>query len=419
MIINILFLSYFVFLYFVKKIQGFDNYSIVQIQNLFWIIGFFIYSINLLDFYVDFHPNVYICSFLYLTAFNVFYYKKSPSVYKILNSRDNDVLSNLAKGKRENRCIILSLAAYFLSIPILYKSVPVLLTSDSISDGMNYLRWQTYGDNSIFTTLDHMTRDYIIRPIFFVTILYTSVRIALRKISFKMFFIAFLDALMLVVLSAARALIVSFVLYVIVSVLTFNRMNIRKIWEYYKSYLIPAICFVAFSVTLMLFRVSRDNNAFVEFLHYIYGGIPYFSEMMYKDSVNEFQFYGQATLSAIIDNIGLILRFLGERIELASNYISHLSNENLQIGKDSYTNATASTLLPFYLDFGFFGEVLAGSLWGYICCSFENLTAKKMNILNLCRYLFLLLGFAFSIQNYSMGGPTVLVTWIMMWLLLK
>ena len=110
---------------------------------------------------------------------------------------------------------------------------------------------------------------------------------------------------------------------------------------------------------------------------------------------------------------------LGLNIPLASQIISHLTARVIEVAPGIYTNATASTLLAFYLDFGALGMIASGTILGYFTKRYENNVVLRFNPLSFGRYLFLVVGIASSIQNYYFGNITTLMTWLFLGVLLR
>lgn len=93
---------------------------------------------------------------------------------------------------------------------------------------MNLLRYNLYGTSSVLSTFDMILVDYLIRPVFIVTIILMAMQIAIMKVNIKIFIISIINALMLVLMTAGRTMMVSFVLYIVLAIITLNATNIVR-----------------------------------------------------------------------------------------------------------------------------------------------------------------------------------------------
>ena len=120
-----------------------------------------------------------------------------------------------------------------------------------------------------------------------------------------------------------------------------------------------------------------------------------------------------------MDTFILGLRVLGIQINGGSQLISAITNEGLTVGQGIATNATASTLLAFYLDFGWLGPIVGGLLIGLLIRSVDKKMQKKCNCIHFGQYLFCLSAIVTSIQNYSFIGVGNMITWVLISLLFR
>lgn len=397
-------------------------FSIVQIQNYVWLFAFVLYSFNFLN-YKTINHIVILYSFLYLLFFNLSSLGKHYSLKNEYFNNPDSLYSLGLKGavndsKRVNLCAVASIVAWLLSVSILKKSLPILLTND-LSTGLNILRNSTYSDYSIFSTNEQMLMTYIIRPIFTVCIILFAEQVAVRKINIKLAVITILDSFLLVLMTAGRALIVSLILYITFAVIIVNGISLKRFFLQYRKYIIPGVVLLIVIVNIVTQRINRNNGIFVEFLIYYFSGIPYFSELLKDGLIKPFTTFGGATFAFVFDAVFLALKMLGLNIPLASQIISHLTARVIEVAPGIYTNATASTLLAFYLDFGALGMIASGTILGYFTKRYENNVVLRFNPLSFGRYLFLVVGIASSIQNYYFGNITTLMTWLFLGVLLR
>ncbi|WP_270661612.1 O-antigen polymerase [Thomasclavelia ramosa] len=410
----ILLLLFFIFVNYKKHITWF---SMIQVHNLMWLVAFILYFFNFVGYY-PMNERIYLYSFIYIIFFNLFFLNSKVDVNKYLRKNFDIISKKMSNSIYDKRCIISSVIAYFLSFNILSKSLPILFGSGNLSDGMNLLRYQTYTNISIFNTFDLVLMSYIIRPIFVVTILLFSLKLATKTVNLKLTFFALLDALMLIAMTAGRALIISMIIYVVAAFLCFNKVKLSFIKKY-KKYLLLIIPVFIFFIFISSQRVNRNNGVIVEFLIYIFSGLPYMSKLLEACPIEPFTLMGKGVLSPIFDTIGLLLRFFGFNSILASQTISHFTSTSLYVADGIQMNAAASTLLTFYLDFGIYGVALGASLVAIFSKKIEKLVIKNPSCLNLAIYLFVFVSVILMVQNYTLGNASTLFTIIFIIILLR
>lgn len=415
MLFNIIVILVCVFFIFINKINKHSFWSIVQIQNIMWLIAFVIYFTGIVK-YNDINVTVYICTLGYIIAFNLLCYKRT-----ILNESgiNEEILANsVSDNKKINRCFWASVVVWGLSVGILQKSI-LILNQYGISDGLNILRYKAYIENSLFSTFESCLITYIMRPIFVVTIILFAQQLSLKKVNIRLAITAIIDAFLLLLMTAGRSMLVSLVIYVFFAIILVNGVNMLKLIKRYRKYLLPMLILLVIITYISSMRVGKDRDIFTEIFIYLFSGVPYFSEMINNDLIEPFSLLGRGMLSPIIEAPILLLRIIGVNIEAATQVIAHITKESLIIGDNISINATASTLMIFYADFGYFGPIIAGGVLGKFVMHNETQFYVKPSCLNYAKYLFLAGVFFASIQNYSLSGASSFMTWILMGLLLK
>lgn len=407
-------------LIFIQELNNSPRLSIVQIQNYIWTIAFLIYLSDYFSFYAI-NPIVYLYSATYLIFFNIASFQKKVTVSNLFEINHNSIIENISSKKIEKKVIFTSIICWFLSYPIFIKTFPILFGSGSLSVGMNLLRYQTFGNKPIFSTFEMMLITYILRPVFMVSVIYLAELISIKKIKFRITLVALINSLFLVLLTAGRALLLSLVIYVLVAIIISNGIDLIKILARYKKYLIPAFLVLFIVIYISSQRINRDNGPFAEFLIYYFSSLPYFSKLIEIDKSLDILFLGRATLSFIFDPILLLVKFFYHnlQVEMASQYFSHVSNQVIKVSDVIETNATSSTLLPFYLDGGVFAISISAFVIGYFTAFFESNFWKKLTAVSYGHYLFLIVGIVGSIQNYSFGNITTFMVWILISIILR
>lgn len=413
-ILNFMVILVCVFFIVINRINKHSYRSIVQIQNIMWLLAFVIYLTGIIKYY-EFYPPVYICVFGYIIAFNLACYKNTMNVCISIN---DELVTSVADKKKSNRCIWASAVTWGLSLGILQKTILVLVNY-GLSAGLNILRYKAYIENSMFSTMEICLITYIMRPIFVVTIILFAQQVSLRKVNIKLAIAAIIDAFMLVLLTAGRSMLVSLVIYVFFAVIFVNGTNILKLIKKYRKYLIPMLVLIIAIAYISSMRVGQDRDMLTEMAIYLFSGVPYFSGMLKNDMIKPFVFWGRGILSPIFETPLLLLRLLGVNIEAATQVMSHITKQSLMIGENVGINATASTLLVFYADFGYLGPIIAGIALGKFATSCERKLSLNSSSLNYAKYLFLVGAFFASVQNYQLSGVATFMTWVLICILLK
>lgn len=420
---NILIILFCMLLIFIqsKKKSGFIG--IIQLQNYIWLVGFLIYLFRVVKYY-PLNDTVYYCSFLYLLFCNIAGLIR-PKYLRIGSIQVSNLSCSIDEYQQENRdrlrefkCIVASLLCWIISIPILKKSIPILIQYGS-DQGLNALRYRTYGEFTIFSTPEMVLITYIIRPIFTVTIIYFAQQIAQKKITKSIAFIAIMDALWLIIATAGRALIVSMIIYIALATVAINGSNILRLIKQYKKYIIPA--FVLLIVFIQIISKRVNKRSFIEEgIIYFFSGLSYFSTMLNQGIAEAFSLFGKGMLSFLIDPVVLGLKIFGvSSFSGGSQYLSTLANAILPIGENLTTNATASTLLTFYSDFGIIGAAVGGILIGRLAVHVESRLEQDFCPVSFGRYLFVISGIVVTFQNYPFVGSVAMMTWIFLGILLK
>ena len=408
-LLNLFMIIFILMLLGINYIKQKSLTTITQIHNMMWLIAFLLYLFN----YIGFYPldyAVYFYCLTYLFCFNVVAFSYSYPIKKYIVENKQAVCDLFKSEKYDQRCLMFSIFGWLLSYRILQKSLPILLGSGSLSTGMNLLRYQTYSDISIFNTFELMLLTYIIRPIFTVTILYFALKLASNNLNKKITLIAMLDALFLVAMTAGRALIISMVIYSLIAILLFNKINFISIIKRYKKYLWILLPSLVFFIFISIQRVNRDNSVITELFLYIFSGLPYFSIMLKSNIAVPYSLLGKGTFSTIIDPIFLFIKFFGFDLNLGSQFISNITNTTIEIGQNIQMNAVSSILTTFYVDFGFIGVAFGGVLMGLVTIYIERKLMRKMSPKYFVIYLYVFCAIIMSIQNYSfLGSATFFV----------
>lgn len=416
-LLNIIMIILCIFFIYLNKKNGAATFSIVQIQNYIWLMAFVIYLSNVFEYY-EMSVIVYICAFFYLVTFNLVNLGKRYSVIEKFESEDREnIVTSIMDKKKSTRCILFSIIGWGLSFFILRKSIPIIQSYGFVI-GLKVLRNSFY-DYTIFSTLEHCIVSYVIRPIFTVAIILLAQQISVYKINKKLCIVVVVDVFLLLFMTAGRAMMVNLVMYVIGAIITMNGGYIKNLWRKYKKYIIPAAILLVIMVQISSTRIDRDGGVFSEICIYYFSAMPLFSKLLQCGEIQAFSLLGKALFGFIYDTIALFDVFIGGNMQGASQIVSNIAATAYYVAPEININATVSTLLPFYMDFGVIGTIFGGLAVGWFAKYSEKKVVCKFNSLNYARYLFVLMGIITSIQNYAFGNVTTFVTWIYMSFLLK
>ncbi len=394
---------------FLNSILYGKRLNITKAQNYVWMFTFLIYLANIFQYY-EMRVEVYIYSLTYLLMFNIAYlvfHKKSVLDDRILALKlvasIDDVKKNISILK------ILSIICWLVTIPLLIKSIPILMNS-----GMSTLRHIVYSENSIYTTFDMMLIQYLARPLYSITIILSATMLAVKKYDKPLFIITLINAIMYSLLTSGRALFMQMVLFVGLSVWFFHGNNISKLFKTYRKIIIPITIILVGILWVSSLRVNRSYGVIGEFFIYMTGSIPYLSLLIESGKVEFYSLFGKAYFGFVLDSIRLILRFIGFNVVLSSQTVSELTLDSLYVSPTIAINAIASTLLDFLLEAGFIGVILGGIISGIIAVSAENYYYKRMTIFSFILFLFIMQIMFFSIQLYGLGKVNTFISLLLM-----
>ena len=390
---------------FLNSILYGKRLNITKVQNYVWMFTFLIYLANIFQYY-EMRVEVYIYSLTYLLMFNIAYlvFRKKSDLddrilaLKLVTSID-DIKKNISILK------ILSIICWLVTIPLLIKSIPILMNS-----GMSTLRHIVYSDNSIYTTFDMMLIQYLARPLYSITIILSAIMLAVKKYDKPLFIITLINAIMYSLLTSGRALFMQMVLFVGLSIWFFHGNNIGKLIKTYRKIIIPITIVLVGILWVSSLRINRSYGVIGEFFIYMTGSIPYLSLLIESGKVEFYSLFGKAYFGFVLDSIRLILRFIGFNVVLSSQTISELTLDSLYVSPTIAINAIASTLLDFLLEAGFIGVILGGIISGIIAVSAENYYYKRMTIFSFILFLFIMQIMFFSIQLYGLGKVNTFIS---------
>lgn len=394
---------------FLNSILYGKRLNITKAQNYVWMFTFLIYLANIFQYY-EMRVEVYIYSLTYLLMFNIVYlvfHKKSDLDDRILALKLVASIDDLKKNISILK--ILSIICWLVTIPLLIKSIPILMNS-----GMSTLRHIVYSENSIYTTFDMMLIQYLARPLYSITIILSATMLAVKKYNKPFFIITLINAIMYSLLTSGRALFMQMVLFVGLSIWFFHGNNISKLFKTYRKIIIPITIVLVGILWVSSLRVNRSYGVIGEFFIYMTGSIPYLSLLIESGKVEFYSLFGKAYFGFVLDSIRLILRFIGFNVVLSSQTVSELTLDSLYVSPTIAINAIASTLLDFLLEAGFIGVILGGIISGIIAVSAENYYYKRMTIFSFILFLFIMQIMFFSIQLYGLGKVNTFISLLLM-----
>lgn len=384
--------------------------NFAQVQNIIWLIMCLIYLFNIFDYY-PVGGVVYALGILYIASFNMFYIYRNGAVVELDGDNIIQLYEDVHNSKITKRILFYSVCVWVLSLPMLVKSVPLVKQY-----GILVMRYMLYSEQSYFSSIEMCAIDFIIRPMITVSIIFLVEQFITHKMDIIIIIVTIINCFLIVLLTGGRAMLMQLVFYFALATISAYGNNILKIIRKNLRYVVPAACLLIAILIVSSKRISNGNNVFEEALVYIFSGPAYLSGLFREGIVNPFISYGFATFSSIIDTISLALRVFG--IELNVFELSSITSKVIMVSPTVDMNAIATTLLPFYCDFGALGVFGFGAILGYMCKKQEIKTACNFNRINVAIYLFLANGVWLSVQSFGLSGAStfiafLLILWIM------
>ena len=392
------------------------GFSIIKVVNYVWMVNSLIYIFNPVGFY---NPSDESClySLLFVLSINIstlLFRKRSfcrsqEKVEKLIN------LSNDVVRKKTLLLTILSALCWLLSIGRIYAALNLIS-----SQGMIALRTYVYhGD--IYTTAEKLLYQYFVQPLFIVTILFASELLVIfrTKNNIIIYIVAICDAIVYSLLFGGRALLILMLMYFIFALVINNNGNIIQILARQRKLVLGLIVLAIMIGGYSMLRVSREWSVFSEYVVYICGGLAFFSELLGSGAIPGGILHGLGSIGCLHDFVGLILKIMGNDVELVSQVYSRYATNFIPIGDGIITNFTATAMATFYLDFGSFGIVVGGLIMGLMFSFVENMWTKEKNIFSLTLYIYFA-NIAFeTIENYTPKSVVFVFVILYTWLFLK
>jgi len=390
------------------------GFSLIKIFNYSWFLIFLVY---LSDYYNYYAINLELCiySVVFILSVNVtFTFFKRGNCIKSINV--DYLTTDLISMSTKVRLIFLgSFLSWVISIGRLQQSINIALNEG----GMIAVRSQV-GSGIAYSTAEILAYQYFVQPFFIVTIILAIQNLIVsNEKNWKLIIVAFINATVYSLLFGGRS---SFALIIIfTSVLLYIKNGgsiISVIRKEKRGIILLSIIFIPIYIYSSL-RVTRNWGLFSEFGLYMTGGLPFLSSLMDTTNIEYGVTDGKIMFGSFYDFFGLALRVLNIDITLASQIYSSYVKDFIPIGPNLVTNYTATAILSLLLDFGVFGLILGGALYGIIFSFVENRFIKKTNIFNLALLMYVT-GIAIeSVQNYTFKSTVFIFVILYLWFFLR
>lgn len=404
-IIELIFFIIFIRFHFGK------GFSLIKIFNFSWLINHLIYALQFYD-YFQLKSEILLYSTLFIFSVNVFFciYKKG-SFPNFLEEREKLKISIGYFRKIVGVICVASLITWIASFSRLRNALKLISQF-----GMVAMRDFAF-DEVTYTTVEKLIYNYFVQPIIIISILFAAITIPFRLYEKKaeivrILLVALLNATVYSLLFGGRSILIQIVFYIAFGLVITSNFTIKGLLKQKKIILfliIIAIPIVAYSSM----RVTRSWGLIKEFGLYLTGGLGYLSSApvdMYGTLL------GRCTFGCLYDTLGLICKILGFEVKLASQYYSDFANPILTIGTSIRTNFTATCMGAFLLDFGWFGVVIGGYIYGSIFSLIENMYNQKPSIYRLILLLYFSNCALETIQNYTFKGVGFLFVMVFLYL---
>ena len=405
-----------------SKMDAFSK-SIILFYLGFWGVVLFLSSLNILKFN-EVHSRTYIMLLLHLLGFVAGYCLVKIPRSKAVAGIDSEYLGTqvdqLVRSKWF-RILLILLTLYVLSLFTIYFQK--VMTYNSLAE----LRSEYYDGSDMYGAGYRVLNQWLLKPFsIFATPLFAYLCFTRRD---KYCWILGLFLLVYNSLSAGRFGYVKIALgfiYVIVCLIPALKKNFR-------NWVTIAVIFGGIFLLVMITTVARldsfgsassmsetgreiiGENALLSVTQPI-AGLDYALDHDYLGRVGGYN-WGGMTFTSVQRLVNPFFRKIGLGFNISASNLTFKQEEYIDIGYSRNQNALYTSVLWYYLDFGWIGAILLPLLFGLLIRSAIKSMYRFQSL-----SLALLLGFffqlmLFSVFDYYVTGEADLLFIIMLWLL--
>lgn len=391
-------------IFFGIRLSNMDKLSknILYFYLGFWGIAIFLSALNLLKFYpVDY--STYLLLLLHLVAFVIGFavYGISGTQRRIVNVVRLEHQINRFVDNKVFRVLLIVLTLYVLSLFVVYFQKIMLY--NNLAD----IRSQFYDGSEIYGSQFRILNQWLLKPFsIFVTPLFAFLCFKRRD------WVCLLLGVFLLVynsLSAGRfgyvKIAIGFV-FVVFCILPRLKKKSRN-WIVMLLALVGVYALVMFTTVARLGSFSSASsmsetgseimgeNAVLSITQPI-KGLDYAINNGYVERVGGYQ-YGELTFTSFEKVINPFFRLIGAGFHISATDLAFKQEEYIDIGYSRKQNALYTSVLWYYLDFGWFGAIIFPFLFGLLI---------RLSVMQFYKYqtlpLVLLIGYFFQLMLFSL-----------------
>lgn len=389
------------------------GFSVIKVFNLVWFLTFVVYLLNLYK-YFPVNDLVIISSIILVCSVNISFllFKKGRSLGGVNTTSVEEDLS--ISNRALKIVVILSIISWLLSFQRLVISLGIIF-----SEGMDVLRAQTYlGD--VYTTMERLIYQYFVQPLFTISVIFAVVILVFsKKKNYLFILVALINALVYSSLFGGRAMFVQFSIYAILLIALRSGDRIKEVFRSQKKVIVLLAIIAIPLVAISSLRVSRDWGVVGEFGLYMTAGPAFLTQLIDGGTLQMGVLNGRGLIGGVYDTFGLVLKLMGENVQLVSQTYSDCASEFLSVAPSVTTNFTAMSIATFLMDWGIFGVIVGGVFYGTLFAVSENFFRYKQSLFSLALYMYICYASIESIQNYTFKSVVPIFIFVYLWILFK
>lgn len=323
---------------------------------------------------------------MFCVFFNIFFFmfskrKYEESCIEILNF---DIICN--------NLLVINFLIYVWLIPLMMKSVKVLIASGLISS----VRMNAYFDENASMFFTYFMKVIPMGIINVLVLVWVFLQVYAGQKNTRIWIMIILDVLVITFVSGGRYVFLTLIFSYILSILYLKpQFNIKF-----------KIRYLVIPVSLLVLITSlRGGKFFQQAFRYFCGSASFFDLTLSNPDVfalND-KMYGAMTFGAIIEPIVLFLKVLGMDLEVPSYYFNIVGQRFYDIGSTSTVlfNNNTSILYYFIRDYGYVGVFIGAILAAKIITKYQSKAEYSRTLSPLFVFFFFSIVLFQSIMTYS------------------
>lgn len=293
--------------------------------------------------------------------FNIAYYLALSSERGELCTFFKFVSDELYKDKI---LFILNLIAFFISLTVLVKSVPVLLTSGFVQLRYYYLNTSTLG--YLMTTRQALVLQWIVFPVYTVNQVLCAIAIIQRKKNILLYIYTVIGIANIVLISGGRSAVFKFVIFTFIAYFLTTGKKQIKLDMKQKVMLAAAVAIMIYITSI---RSIGDSTILQNVAYYFLGPTVYFDNIVKNPELfglDNIMWFGKATFGFITTVVEIVFSIItGSDYQGVDNILSKYSEIYYNFSDTAKGNHVYTMLYPFMLDWGYLGVPLGSFIIGF------------------------------------------------------